>query len=65
MYERNQTHYQLEQDKNVYILSTSLIDDKIKLLCQDSNNQIFKEEFSMNDLIKLSSEGNKLSSFSI
>ena len=54
MYERNETHYQLEQDNKVYILTTSLIDDKIKLKCQDSYSQIFIGMFDMSDLLRLS-----------
>ena len=54
MTERNEARYQLEQDNKVYILSTSLIDDKLKLLCQDSNSQKYIGEFNMNDLLKLS-----------
>ena len=54
MTERNEARYQLEQDNKVYILSTSLVNDKLKLVCQDSNSQIFVGEYIMNDLIKLS-----------
>ena len=54
MFERNETHYQLDQENKVYILTTSLIDDKIKLMCRDSNNQIYKGIFNMNDLLKIS-----------
>ena len=55
MVERNASRYQLQQDNKVYILKTSLIDDKIKLACQDSSTQeIFIGLFTLNDLIKLS-----------
>ena len=53
MAERNESRYQLEQDNQIYILSTSLIGDKIKLLCKDST-QIYEGLFAMNDLIKIS-----------
>ena len=54
MSERNEARYQLEQDNKVYILSTSLVNDKLKLLCQDSNSEKYLGEFTMNDLLKLS-----------
>ena len=54
MIERNESRYQIEQNNKIYILSTSLIGDKIKLFCQDSNSQVYEGQFGMNDLIKLS-----------
>ena len=54
MLERNETHYQLDQDNKVYILKTSLINDKIKLMCKDSFNQIYQGAFNMNDLLNIS-----------
>ena len=54
MTERNEARYQLEQDNKVYILSTSLVNDKLKLVCQDPNSQKYIGEFNMNDLLKLS-----------
>ena len=54
MVERNETRYQLEQDNKAYILTTSLVNDKIKLKCQDSNSQTFVGTFNMNDLLRLS-----------
>ena len=54
MTERNEARYQLEQDNKVYILTTCLVDDKLKLVCQDSNSQKYIGEFNMNDLLKLS-----------
>ena len=53
MTERNKSIFQLKQDNKVYILSTSLINDKIKFVCTDSNSQIFDGEFTMNDLMNL------------
>ena len=53
MAEINQSQYQIEQNNQVYILSTSIIYNKLKLFCQDSNKQIFEAYFSMNDLIQL------------
>ena len=55
MTERNITRYHLEQsDNKSYILTTSLINDKLKLACQDSNSQTFVGAFSLMDLLKLS-----------
>ena len=54
MAERNETRYQLEQDNKTYILTTSLINDKLKLKCQDTNSQTFVGTFNMNDLLRLS-----------
>ncbi len=55
MVERNITRYHLEQsDNKSYILTTSLINDKLKLTCQDSNNQIYIGSYSLLDLLNLS-----------
>ena len=55
MTERNITRYHLEQsDNKSYILTTSLINDKLKLTCQDSNNQTFLGAFTLLDLLNLS-----------
>ena len=53
MVERNQSLYHIEYNNKVYILSTSLIYDKIKIVYEDSNIQIFEGQFTINDLIKL------------
>ena len=55
MVERNITRYHLEQsDNKSYILKTSLINDKLKLTCQDLNGQTFIGEFTLMDLLNLS-----------
>ena len=55
MTERNITRYHLEQsDNKSYILTTSLLNDKLKLTCQDSQNQIFFGAFTLMDLLNLS-----------
>ena len=42
MTEINEYRYKIIQNNKVYILSTSLINDKIKLVCKEySNSQIF------------------------
>ena len=54
MIERNESRYHLEQDNKTYILITSLKGDKLRLVCKDSNNSTFEQEFTMNDLTKIS-----------
>ena len=55
MTERNLTRYRLDQsDNKVYILSTSLVNDKLKLACQDSNSQTYIGSFTLLDLLNLS-----------
>ena len=55
MTERNLTRYRLDQsDNKVYILATSLVNDKLKLTCQDSNSQTYIGEFTLLDLLNLS-----------
>ena len=54
MEERNESRYHIEQKNKIYILTTSLIGNKIKLVCQDENSQVFDGEFTMSDLTKLS-----------
>ena len=55
MTERNLTRYRLDQsDNKVYILSTSLVNDKLKLTCQDSNSQTYVGAFTLLDLLNLS-----------
>ena len=43
-----------QSDNKSYILTTSLINDKLKLTCQDSNNQTFLGAFTLLDLLNLS-----------
>ena len=55
MAERNITRYQLQQsDNKTYILTTSLINDKLKLSCQDSNSQTYIGAFTILDLLNIS-----------
>ena len=55
MTERNITHYHLEQsDNKPYILTTSLINDKLKLSCEDSNSQTYWGAFNIIDLLNIS-----------
>ena len=54
MNERNEAKYQLEQDNKIFFLTTSLIDGKLNMMCQDSSSQKFIGEFNMNELLQLS-----------
>ena len=54
MVERNEVSYQLEQHNQIYILTTGLLDNKLKLSCENSNSEKYISEFTMNDLVKLS-----------
>ena len=53
MNERNENRYQLEQNNQLYILTTVLVDDKLKLICQVSDD-IFEGIFNIIDLLNLS-----------
>jgi len=54
MNERNEHRYQLEQKNQLYILTTVLVDDKLKLICQVSDD-IFEGSFPEDEIIKVSS----------
>ena len=51
---RNQSQYQLEQDNKKYILTSRLYNDKLQLICNDSNSQNYSVEYNINDFYKLS-----------
>ena len=52
--ERNEGKYEIKQENKTYHLSTSIIDNKIKFVCEDfSKNQLFKGEFNNNELGKM------------
>ena len=53
MVERNENRYQLDQNNKVYILTTVLVDDKLKLMCEISSS-IFEGTFGLIDLCNLS-----------
>ena len=53
MVERNENRYQLDQNNKVYILTTVLVDDKLKLMCEISSS-IFEGTFGLMDLCNLS-----------
>ena len=53
--EKNISSYELEQSNNKkYILTSSLINDKLKLTTQDSDSQTFTGTFSLSDLCNIS-----------
>jgi len=55
MIEREITIYRLEQpNKKIYIITTSLINEKIKILCKDSDSKIFSGLFTLTDLVAIS-----------
>ena len=55
MIEREITSYHLEQpNKKIYIITTSLINEKIKILCKDSDSKIFEGLFTLTDLAAIS-----------
>ncbi len=49
--------YEITQDDKVYILSTILINDKLRIECQDTNypsSQTYSRDYTMNELLSLS-----------
>ena len=54
MSERNKTVFKLVYKNKLYILSTSLINDRIKFVCTDSNSRIYENDFNIEELLKLS-----------
>ena len=57
--------YQVTQDDKDYILSTNIINNKIRIECQDNNfngSQIYVRELSKNELLSLSNIFNYLPS---
>ena len=51
MIERNVKIFQIEQDNEIYFLTTSLTDDKIKFVFKDPNLQIFDAQYTKKELI--------------
>lgn len=55
MTEINEEKFEFVQDNKKYLLSISLISDKIRFACMDySNSEIFDGEFTMKNLLDLS-----------
>ena len=53
MVERNENRYQLEQNNKIYILTTVLVDDKLKLVCEISSS-VYEGIFGLMELTNLS-----------
>ena len=56
MSEKNVRRFEVIQSNEKYILTTSLLDNMIKIVCQNCQNpnmQTFFGVFSLNDLIKI------------
>lgn len=53
----NENMYQINQDTSEYILSTNLVNDKLRISCEDSNQEnnkiIYSKDFSLDDLTKV------------
>ena len=56
MAQKNITSFTIRQSNKKYILTTSLLDDKIEIVCQNcqDSNMTFFGIFSLMDLMKLS-----------
>ena len=54
MNENNECSFHINIKNKAYILKTSLIKNKIKLACKDSNSQIYDGEFTVEDLNNIS-----------
>ncbi len=54
MEERNKIIFQINNKNSLYSLTTSLIGNKLYLVCQDSNSHIYENNFSIQELLKIS-----------
>ena len=55
MVERNLTRYRLEQpDNKIYFVTTSLINDKLKISCQNTYSKTYAGFFNLMDLMQIS-----------
>ena len=54
MEERNKVIFQLNQNNQLYTISTSLSKNKINLECKDSRSQIYENSFSLPELLRIS-----------
>ena len=54
MEERNKVTFELYQNNILYTISTSLIGNKLNLVCTDSNSKIFENSYTMPELLKIS-----------
>ena len=61
--EINAQNYSLEQDGKIYNISTQIIEDKLRLICEETNTEhplSYFAEFTLMDLVKLSSSFSKI-----
>ena len=54
MEERNKVTFELYQNNILYTISTSLIGNKLNLVCKDSNSKVFENSYTMPELLKIS-----------
>ena len=54
MEERNKVTFELYQNNILYTISTSLIGNKLNLVCRDSNSKVFENSYTMPELLKIS-----------
>ena len=54
MEERNKTIFQIKTYNRLYTLSTSLLNNKINLICTDQNGKIYENNFTLLELLKIS-----------
>ena len=54
MEERNKVTFELYQNNILYTISTSLIGNKLNLVCTDSNSKVFENSYTMPELLKIS-----------
>ena len=54
MDERNKTIFQLNNNNKLYTISTSLLKDRINLVCTDPNGKIYENNFTLLELLKIS-----------
>ena len=54
MEERNKVTFELYQNNILYTISTSLIGNKLNLVCRNSNSKVFENSYTMPELLKIS-----------
>ena len=54
MEEKNKVTFELYQNNILYTISTSLIGNKLNLVCTDSNSKVFENSYTMPELLKIS-----------
>ena len=54
MQERNKVTFETYQNNILYTISTSLIGNKINLVCRDSNSKVYENSYTLAELLKIS-----------